>query len=175
MALTLSPLFLDGLGTGRAVLMAFVAVGLFLFYVVATATRIGSLVMAIALGAVVLWSGTAFLLFLLAGPPLVYLAVMKTRPGVFVTGLGLIVITLFIHASVSAAWEAGSSTAGVGYVFLPILQWPLLGLAVLFERIWLWGEGEDRDQRGRLRDDKPRWHIAFTRDHVALVKERRGP
>ena len=167
------PLLLGDPDPGTVMLVSLVPAASLALYVVLTMTAVGSALMALVLMTIVLRTGayleTSFLL-LLVGPFLAYLRVMRTPMGAAVTGAALVAVVFATHAYVWARWEGGSSTAGLGYLYLPIFQWPLLGLAVLSERIWLWGEGKEIHPRPRAREDKARWRVVFTRDHVELEK-----
>jgi hypothetical protein len=71
--------------------------------------------------------GMVLLLLLMAGGPLLlYVAKMKSVAGSLLGGFAILVWALIVQLYVSDRWlGAGSSTAAVGYLYLPMFGFPL--------------------------------------------------
>ena len=118
------------------------------------------------------------------GPFLVYAAALRTKGGAIATGSALLGIAIWTYLYVAGRFEVGSSTAPLGILYLPLLGWPALALAILLERMWLWGQGDDRlshepagvgtgPGRAALPRRRRKWSVVVTGDHVGLVKTTR--
>jgi hypothetical protein len=72
----------------------------------------------------------------LGGVPLLgYLAWVKSPPGSIASGVALVSVTIGTTLFVTARMEAGSSTAGVGYLYLLVVGLPILLVTVLIEMV----------------------------------------
>lgn len=103
--------------------------------------RLSLTLLGIAVGIFGLWrftgldlQGIAFFLELLALPYAMYLVSLKTREGSLWTGLLLICVIVVVQVMVSSAWERGSSTAPLGYLWLPLAGSLLVGAAAVIDR-----------------------------------------
>ena len=116
------------------------------------------------------------------GPFLVYAAALKTRVGAVATGIALLGMAIWTYVYVGGRFAVGSSTAPLAILNLPLLGWPTVALAILFERMWLWGERQDRrpiraarvgTAPGRTVPPKRRrkWRVVVTGNHVGLAKK----
>jgi hypothetical protein len=71
--------------------------------------------------------GMLLLFFAMAcGPLLLYVVKMRSIGGSLLGGFAMLVLALLVQAYVSDRWlGAGSSTAAVGYLYLPMFGFPL--------------------------------------------------
>ncbi len=79
-------------------------------------------------------SGVLFFVTLLAGPFGLYVLGLRTRQGSWSTGIALICLVVVIQLMVTAAWERGSSTAPIGYLWLPVAGAAVVAIGALVER-----------------------------------------
>jgi hypothetical protein len=76
--------------------------------------------------------GVLFVAIVGGVPALIYLFASQTRIGTILGGLGMIGATLFAEAYVASRWPE-SSTAVLGYLWLPVLLLPGVALLLLGE------------------------------------------
>ncbi len=80
--------------------------------------------------------GISFFLCLLGFPYALYLLLLRTWEGSLWTGLLLICVIVGVQIMVTSAWERGSSTAPLGYFWLPLAGSFLVGAAAVIDRSW---------------------------------------
>ncbi|MGH2660849.1 MAG: hypothetical protein ACRDHS_14610, partial [Actinomycetota bacterium] len=93
------------------------------------------------------------LILLLFGLPLVgYVALVRRAVGSVLTGLAFVVLTIGVQMYVTARWEAGSSTAPLGYLSLLIYGLIVLVASVLLETILVYVTSRTAVDRGETED-----------------------
>ena len=65
------------------------------------------------------------------GPFLLYYAAIRSRPGTFIVGLGLLLITAWAFW---LAWTDDNSTAGANLMWIPFVNYPMVAAAWAAER-----------------------------------------
>jgi hypothetical protein len=80
--------------------------------------------------------GVALIVTSAALPYLAYLAWVRTAVGTTLAGLALLAAAVGVQLYVNGRWEAGSSTAVVGYLYLPLTGFLIVGATVLVETVW---------------------------------------
>lgn len=97
------------------------------------------LILSILVGAVLFQSlilpgGLVFVIGL-GGLPLVgYIAWVRTRIGSIAAGSALLALALAVALNVTAWMERGSDLAGMGYLYLPIIGFPILLVTFILEK-----------------------------------------
>jgi hypothetical protein len=93
--------------------------------------------------------GMVGLLLLMAGGPLLlYVAKMRSVGGSVIGGVAMLVLALLVQLYVSDRWlGVGSSTAAVGYLYLPMFGFPLALAAWGIEHAAISGSSADAESR----------------------------
>lgn len=78
--------------------------------------------------------GIFFFISLLVVPYAMYLLLLRTPDASLWTGALLIGVTLVVQIMVSSAWDNGSSTAPMGYLWLPFAGVFVVGAAAVMDR-----------------------------------------
>jgi hypothetical protein len=115
-----------------------------------------------------------FGIMMIWGPFFVYGGALRTRVGSIATGVVLLGIAAWTYLYVDHRFDIGSSTAPIGFLYLPFYGWPLVGFAVLLERLWIWGDKDPvrpsspppRPPSGQ----KKGWRVVGTGNYVGLSK-----
>lgn len=79
--------------------------------------------------------GILFYLSLLAVPYAMYLLLLRSHAGSLWIGLLLASLVVSIQVMVTWAWEGGSSTAPLGYLWLPLAGSAIVAVAAVLERV----------------------------------------
>ncbi len=79
-------------------------------------------------------SGVIFYLALLAVPFGAYMLLIRSRPASVTCGVTLIGMVIVVQLMVTSFWEGGSSTAPVGYLWIPLTGITIVALTAMWER-----------------------------------------
>jgi hypothetical protein len=127
--------------TASSLRIAF-AVGALLILVVGAALTFGGINLGM-LGLLLLMAG---------GPLLLYVAKMRSVGGSLVSGFVMLAWVLLVQLYVSDRWlGVGSSTAAVGYLYLPMFGFPLALAAWGIEHAVISGSSVSAESRGSRR------------------------